>query len=60
MLFFVLKGLTALLSENAPRAMKENDIKTVSCGYTIQGTLILIPINPLQLFGRKVAIDASM
>ncbi|KAJ9114954.1 Elongation of fatty acids protein 2 [Naganishia adeliensis] len=33
-------GLTALLSENAPKAMKEHDIKT--------------------LFGRKVAIDASM
>ncbi|KAJ9112267.1 Elongation of fatty acids protein 2 [Naganishia cerealis] len=35
-----IKGLTALLSENAPKAMKEHDIKT--------------------LFGRKVAIDASM
>ena len=35
-----IKGLTALLSEHAPNAIKEHDIKT--------------------LFGRKVAIDASM
>ncbi|KAJ7475719.1 flap endonuclease 1 [Mycena latifolia] len=35
-----IKGLTALLSEHAPQAIKEHDIKT--------------------LFGRKVAIDASM
>lgn len=35
-----IKGLTALLLENAPNAIKEHDIKT--------------------LFGRKVAIDASM
>ncbi|WWC87096.1 flap endonuclease 1 [Kwoniella dendrophila CBS 6074] len=35
-----IKGLTALLSENAPRCMKEHEMKT--------------------LFGRKVAIDASM
>ncbi|RDB30020.1 Flap endonuclease 1-A [Hypsizygus marmoreus] len=35
-----IKGLTALLSEHAPAAIKEHDIKT--------------------LFGRKVAIDASM
>ncbi|KAI9635428.1 putative flap endonuclease 1 [Dioszegia hungarica] len=35
-----LTGLTALLSEHAPRAMKEHEMKT--------------------LFGRKVAIDASM
>lgn len=35
-----IKGLTALLLEHAPAAVKEHDIKT--------------------LFGRKVAIDASM
>ncbi|TRM60548.1 PIN domain-like protein [Schizophyllum amplum] len=35
-----IKGLTGLLSEHAPKAMKEHEIKT--------------------LFGRKVAIDASM
>lgn len=35
-----IKGLTALLSEHAPKAIVEHDIKT--------------------LFGRKVAIDASM
>ncbi|KAK8846798.1 flap endonuclease 1 [Kwoniella newhampshirensis] len=35
-----IKGLTGLLSENAPRCMKDHDMKT--------------------LFGRKVAIDASM
>ncbi|EIW68761.1 hypothetical protein TREMEDRAFT_69192 [Tremella mesenterica DSM 1558] len=35
-----IKGLTALISENAPRAMKDHEMKT--------------------LFGRKVAIDASM
>lgn len=35
-----IKGLTALLSQNAPNSIKEHDIKT--------------------LFGRKVAIDASM
>ncbi|KAF7968955.1 hypothetical protein HWV62_28801 [Athelia sp. TMB] len=35
-----IKGLTALLSEHAPKAITEHDIKT--------------------LFGRKVAIDASM
>ncbi|KAF8843390.1 PIN domain-like protein [Paxillus ammoniavirescens] len=35
-----IKGLTALLSEHAPKAISEHDIKT--------------------LFGRKVAIDASM
>ncbi|KAF8206535.1 PIN domain-like protein [Mycena galopus ATCC 62051] len=35
-----IKGLTALLSEHAPGAIKEHEIKT--------------------LFGRKVAIDASM
>ncbi|KAL0961164.1 hypothetical protein HGRIS_006136 [Hohenbuehelia grisea] len=35
-----IKGLTALLSANAPNSIKEHDIKT--------------------LFGRKVAIDASM
>ncbi|KAG5642549.1 Elongation of fatty acids protein 2 [Asterophora parasitica] len=35
-----IKGLTGLISEIAPAAMKEHDIKT--------------------LFGRKVAIDASM
>ncbi|EIM81467.1 PIN domain-like protein [Stereum hirsutum FP-91666 SS1] len=35
-----IKGLTALLLENAPNSIKEHDIKT--------------------LFGRKVAIDASM
>ncbi|WVR04460.1 flap endonuclease 1 [Kwoniella sp. DSM 27419] len=35
-----IKGLTALLSEHAPRCMKEHEMKT--------------------LFGRKVAIDASM
>ncbi|CDZ97935.1 pin domain-like protein [Phaffia rhodozyma] len=35
-----IKGLTALISEHAPRAMSEHDIKT--------------------MFGRKVAIDASM
>ncbi|KAJ7903617.1 flap endonuclease 1 [Mycena olivaceomarginata] len=35
-----IKGLTALLSEHAPAAIKEHEIKT--------------------LFGRKVAIDASM
>jgi len=35
-----IKGLTALLQEHAPNAIKEHEIKT--------------------LFGRKVAIDASM
>ncbi|KAI0286175.1 PIN domain-like protein [Russula brevipes] len=35
-----IKGLTALISEHAPRAIREHDIK--------------------NLFGRKVAIDASM
>ncbi|WVQ84059.1 flap endonuclease 1 [Cryptococcus sp. DSM 104549] len=35
-----IKGLTGLLSENAPKCMRDHDIKT--------------------LFGRKVAIDASM
>lgn len=35
-----IKGLTGLLSQHAPKAIKEHDIKT--------------------LFGRKVAIDASM
>ncbi|KAF9266670.1 PIN domain-like protein [Marasmius fiardii PR-910] len=35
-----IKGLTGLISEHAPHAIKEHDIKT--------------------LFGRKVAIDASM
>lgn len=35
-----IKGLTGLISEHAPAAIKEHDIKT--------------------LFGRKVAIDASM
>lgn len=35
-----IKGLTGLLSEHAPGAIKEHEIKT--------------------LFGRKVAIDASM
>jgi len=35
-----IKGLTALISEHAPKAFTEHDIKT--------------------LFGRKVAIDASM
>jgi flap endonuclease-1 len=35
-----IKGLTALLAEHAPKAIKESEIKT--------------------LFGRKVAIDASM
>ncbi|KAF8879095.1 PIN domain-like protein [Gymnopilus junonius] len=35
-----IKGLTALISQHAPNAIKEHDIKT--------------------LFGRKVAIDASM
>ncbi|THU81728.1 PIN domain-like protein [Dendrothele bispora CBS 962.96] len=35
-----IKGLTSLIAENAPNAIKEHDIKT--------------------LFGRKVAIDASM
>jgi flap endonuclease-1 len=35
-----IKGLTGLLSEHAPAAMKEHEMKT--------------------LFGRKVAIDASM
>ncbi|WWC67731.1 flap endonuclease 1 [Kwoniella pini CBS 10737] len=35
-----IKGLTALLSEHAPRCMKDHEMKT--------------------LFGRKVAIDASM
>lgn len=35
-----IKGLTALIQEHAPKAIKEHDIKT--------------------LFGRKVAIDASM
>ena len=35
-----IKGLTALLSEHAPKAIVEHEIKT--------------------LFGRKVAIDASM
>ncbi|KZT42620.1 PIN domain-like protein [Sistotremastrum suecicum HHB10207 ss-3] len=35
-----IKGLTALISEHAPRAISEHEIKT--------------------LFGRKVAIDASM
>ncbi|KIJ25184.1 hypothetical protein M422DRAFT_216932 [Sphaerobolus stellatus SS14] len=35
-----IKGLTALLAEHAPKAIKEHEIKT--------------------LFGRKVAIDASM
>ncbi|KIY51508.1 PIN domain-like protein [Fistulina hepatica ATCC 64428] len=35
-----IKGLTALLSEHAPKSIKDHDIKT--------------------LFGRKVAIDASM
>ncbi|KAG8906627.1 Elongation of fatty acids protein 2, partial [Tulasnella sp. 403] len=35
-----IKGLTALLAEHAPSAIKDHDIKT--------------------LFGRKVAIDASM
>ncbi|KAL1722906.1 PIN domain-like protein [Schizophyllum commune] len=35
-----IKGLTGLLSEHAPKSMKEHEIKT--------------------LFGRKVAIDASM
>ncbi|OAX41669.1 PIN domain-like protein [Rhizopogon vinicolor AM-OR11-026] len=35
-----IKGLTALISEHAPKAITEHDIKT--------------------LFGRKVAIDASM
>ncbi|KAI0250985.1 PIN domain-like protein [Lactifluus subvellereus] len=35
-----IKGLTALISEHAPRAIREHDIK--------------------HLFGRKVAIDASM
>ncbi|KIP03856.1 hypothetical protein PHLGIDRAFT_129893 [Phlebiopsis gigantea 11061_1 CR5-6] len=35
-----IKGLTALLAEHAPHAIKEHEIKT--------------------LFGRKVAIDASM
>ncbi len=35
-----IKGLTGLISEHAPQAIKEHEIKT--------------------LFGRKVAIDASM
>ncbi|KAH9987804.1 PIN domain-like protein [Russula vinacea] len=35
-----IKGLTALISEHAPKAIREHDIK--------------------NLFGRKVAIDASM
>ncbi|CAK9779536.1 PIN domain-like protein [Cutaneotrichosporon oleaginosum] len=35
-----IKGLTALLSEHAPRSMRDHEMKT--------------------LFGRKVAIDASM
>ncbi|WVN86547.1 flap endonuclease 1 [Cryptococcus depauperatus CBS 7841] len=35
-----IKGLTGLLSENAPKCMKDHEMKT--------------------LFGRKVAIDASM
>ena|SRR6266567_4350568 len=35
-----IKGLTALLSQHAPNAIKEHEMKT--------------------LFGRKVAIDASM
>ncbi|KAH9045050.1 PIN domain-like protein [Lactarius hengduanensis] len=35
-----IKGLTALISEHAPKAIREHDIK--------------------HLFGRKVAIDASM
>ncbi|KZO93591.1 PIN domain-like protein [Calocera viscosa TUFC12733] len=35
-----IKGLTHLLSENAPKCMKEHEMKT--------------------LFGRKVAVDASM
>jgi len=35
-----IKGLTALISQHAPNAIKEHEIKT--------------------LFGRKVAIDASM
>ncbi|GMK58317.1 hypothetical protein CspeluHIS016_0503490 [Cutaneotrichosporon spelunceum] len=35
-----IKGLTALLSEHAPKSMREHEMKT--------------------LFGRKVAIDASM
>lgn len=35
-----IKGLTGLLSEHAPSAMKDHEMKT--------------------LFGRKVAIDASM
>ncbi|KAG8893244.1 Elongation of fatty acids protein 2, partial [Tulasnella sp. 417] len=35
-----IKGLTALLLENAPAAVKDHEIKT--------------------LFGRKVAVDASM
>ena len=35
-----IKGLTALISEHAPTAIKEHEMKT--------------------LFGRKVAIDASM
>lgn len=48
-------GLTALLSEHAPRCMKDHEMKTVrriprACHQNANG----------QLFGRKVAIDASM
>ncbi|ODN96393.1 flap endonuclease 1 [Cryptococcus wingfieldii CBS 7118] len=42
-----IKGLTGLLSENAPKCMKDHEMKTAS-------------LYPCPLFGRKVAIDASM
>jgi hypothetical protein len=53
MLFFALTGLTALLSENAPKAMKEHDIKTVSCGDTIQGIVILIFIESYSYLAER-------
>jgi len=42
--------------------MKEHEIKTVSLdpGKTIKFKAEPQAFDPLQLFGRKVAIDASM
>lgn len=47
-------GLNALLSEHAPRALRDHEMKTVCTSKRLPQQL-----TP-QLFGRKVAIDASM
>jgi flap endonuclease-1 len=51
-----IKGLTALLSEHAPKAIQVNQMIVLFCSLTTLNQEHDIK----TLFGRKVAIDASM